>query len=59
MRGGMSQPVDYVSEINATVNLAVVGQLILIGLRLTLISALVGIVFVMCYEPLPLLADRS
>lgn len=59
MRGGMSQAVDYVSEINATVNLAVVSQLILIGLGLTLISALVGIVFVMRYEPLQILADRS
>ncbi|PJM78527.1 ABC transporter permease [Bifidobacterium scaligerum] len=57
--GGMRQAVDYVSEINATVNLAVVGQLILIGLGLTLISALVGIVFVMRYEPLQILADRS
>lgn len=55
----MSQAVDYVSEINATVNLAVVSQLILIGLGLTLISALVGIVFVMRYEPLQILADRS
>ena len=59
MCGGMSQAVDYVSEINATVNLAVVGQLILIGLGLTLISVLVGIVFVMRYEPLQILADRS
>lgn len=59
MCGVMSQAVDYVSEINATVNLAVVGQLILIGLGLTLISALVGIVFVMRYEPLQILADRS
>lgn len=56
---GMNRAVDYVSEINATVNLAVVGQLILIGLGLTLISALVGIVFVMRYEPLQILADRS
>lgn len=56
---GMNRAVDYVSEINATVNLAVVSQLILIGLGLTLISALVGIVFVMRYEPLQILADRS
>lgn len=56
---GMNRAVDYVSEINATVNLAVVGQLILIGLGLTLVSALVGIVFVMRYEPLQILADRS
>lgn len=59
MPGGMSRAVDYVSEINATVNLSVVGQLVLIGLGLTLISALVGIVFVMRYEPLQILADRS
>ncbi|MBD9132919.1 MAG: hypothetical protein EGP85_13470 [Bifidobacterium bifidum] len=59
MRGGFSQAVDYVSTIDATVNLKVVGQLILIGLGLTLISALVGIIFVMRYEPLQILADRS
>ena len=59
MRGGFSQAVDYVSTIDATVNLKVVGQLVLIGLGLTLISALVGIIFVMRYEPLQILADRS
>lgn len=36
-----------------------VGQLILIGLGLTLLSALVGVIFVMRYEPLQILADRS
>lgn len=59
MHGGFSQAVDYVSTIDATVNLKVVGQLVLIGLGLTLISALVGIIFVMRYEPLQILADRS
>ena len=59
MRGGMSRAVDYVSSINATVNFKVIGQLILIGLGLTLVSALVGIIFVMRYEPLQILADRS
>ena len=59
MRGGFGRAVDYVSEIDATVNLKVIGQLVLIGLGLTLISALVGVVFVMRYEPLQILADRS
>lgn len=59
MRGGFSRAVNYVSTIDATVNLKVVGQLILIGLGLTLASALVGIIFVMRYEPLQILADRS
>lgn len=59
MRGGLNRAVDYVNTIDAVVNLKVVGQLILIGLGLTLISALVGIIFVMRYEPLQILADRS
>lgn len=51
--------VNYISSINASVNLKVVGQLVLIGLALTIISALVAIIFVMRYEPLQILADRS
>ena len=54
-----TRAVDYVSTVNATVNLKVVGQMVLIGLGLTLASAMVGLVFVMRYEPLQILADRS
>ncbi|MFT8359341.1 MAG: ABC transporter permease, partial [Bifidobacterium aquikefiri] len=50
---------NYVSSINTTVSISMVGQLLLIGLGLTLISALVGVIFVMRYEPLQILADRS
>ncbi|KAB5606530.1 ABC transporter permease [Bifidobacterium jacchi] len=57
--GMMTRAVDYVSTVNATVNLKVVGQLLLIGLGLTLVAALVAVVFVMRYEPLQILADRS
>ena len=49
----------YLSSINASVNMTVVGQLMLIGLALTLVSSLVAVVFVMRYEPLQILADRS
>lgn len=59
LMGGLQQAVDYVDDIDATVNLAVVGQLVLIGLALTLISALVGIIAIIRYEPLQILADRS
>lgn len=59
MPGGFQQAADYVSSVNATVNLGVVGQLLLIGLALTLVAALVAIIFVMRYEPLQILADRS
>ena len=57
--GMMTRAVDYVSTVNATVNLKVVGQLLLIGLGLTLVAALIAVVFVMRYEPLQILADRS
>jgi putative ABC transport system permease protein len=50
---------SYISSLNATVNLKVVGELVLIELILTLISSLVGIIFVMRYEPLQILAERS
>jgi putative ABC transport system permease protein len=39
--------------------MTVVGQLMLIGLALTLVSSLVAVVFVMRYEPLQILAERS
>ncbi|MFT9283528.1 FtsX-like permease family protein [Bifidobacterium fermentum] len=54
-----TKAVSYVSSINTSVSLSMVGQLLLIGLGLTLISALVGVIFVMRYEPLQILADRS
>lgn len=54
-----TRAVSYVSSINSTVSLSMVGQLVLIGLGLTLLSALVGVIFVMRYEPLQILADRS
>ena len=55
----MDRAVNYASSVNATVNRTVVGQLLLVGLGLTLIAALVAVVFVLRYEPLQILADRS
>ena len=57
--GMMDRAVNYASSVNATVNLTVVGQLLLVGLGLTFIAALVAVVFVLRYEPLQILADRS
>ena len=57
--GGFTQAVDYVSDIDATVDLKVFGQLVLIGLALTIISALAAVVSIIRYEPLQILADRS
>lgn len=56
---GFAQAAQYVDDIDATVDLAVVGRLVLIGLALTLVSALAGIVAIVRYEPLQILADRS
>ncbi|RSX48863.1 ABC transporter permease [Bifidobacterium castoris] len=48
-----------IAKLNATVNWATLGWMLLVGLGLTLLAALVAAVFVMRYEPLQILADRS
>jgi putative ABC transport system permease protein len=55
-RGGQ---VDYISQINASLDLVVILELISIGLLLSIISTIGGAVSVMRYEPLQILADRS
>lgn len=47
------------AKVNATVNWATIGWMLLIGIGLTLLASLVAAVFVMRYEPLQILADRS
>lgn len=50
---------QMVSKVNATVNWATIGWMLLIGIGLTLLASLVAAVFVMRYEPLQILANRS
>jgi len=50
---------NYLDQINATVSFSILGQLIGIGIILTLISSLAAVVFVMRYEPLKILANRT
>ena len=57
--GGSESSTDYISDISATVNPTVIAQLLGIGLALSLIAGMVGVVFVMRYEPLQILAERS
>ena len=59
MFAGDQTEVNYLDKINATINLSIVGQLIGIGIILTLISSLAAVVFVMRYEPLKILANRT
>ena len=53
------EPVNYMDKINATFNLTILMQLLAIGVLLTFISSLAAVVFVMRYEPLKILANRS
>ena len=53
------EKVNYISRINAVVDLSILGQLIAIGFLLTLFSSAAGVIFVMRYEPLKILSERS
>lgn len=56
--GMFANQIEYLDEINATINLVVIGQLIGIGVILTTVSSLGAIIFVLRYEPLKILANR-
>lgn len=60
--GGKTQnnvAVSYLTQVNATIDFTIVLQLIGIGMVLTIISSLAAVVFVLRYEPLKILANRS
>jgi ABC-type antimicrobial peptide transport system, permease component len=60
MFGGESfGSVEYLETINATININILLQLIGIGVLLTIFSSLVGIIFVLRYDPLKILANRT
>lgn len=59
MFGNATNAVEYLSTINAAVNINIVLQLVGIGVLLTILSSLVGVVFVLRYEPLKILANRA
>ncbi|MDR1355112.1 MAG: ABC transporter permease [Propionibacteriaceae bacterium] len=56
---GNTSAVSYIDQINARVDFDVAGQLGAIGLGLALLSSGFGAAFVMRYEPLNILAERS
>jgi putative ABC transport system permease protein len=57
--GRNAQNVNYLSTINAVTNLPVVGELMGIGILLTMLSSCAAASFVMRYEPLKILSNRS
>lgn len=59
-RPGQTQgDIDYVDTLDATTNLTVIMQLMGIGLVLSVLASLSAVVFVMRYEPLKILSDRT
>lgn len=59
MGPGTTTDVAYVDQINATTNITILLQMIGIGIILTIISSAAAVVFVLRYEPLKILANRS
>jgi putative ABC transport system permease protein len=57
--GGSATAVEYIDTIDAAVSLGVLLQLIGIGIALAVVSSLAGIIFVLRYEPLRILAERA
>ncbi|MDR2538554.1 MAG: ABC transporter permease [Bifidobacteriaceae bacterium] len=54
-----SANVSYVDQLNATMNFAILGQLLGIAILLSILSSVGGTVSVVRYEPLQILSDRS
>ena len=50
---------NYITQVSYSTNLNVIGQLILVGIALTLISSLAAVLFIMRYEPLKILSNRD
>ena len=56
---GLQHASNAIKQVNATVSWATIGWMLLIGSALTLLASLTAAIFVMRYEPLQILADRS
>ena len=59
MPQGLQHASNAIKQVNATVSWATIGWMLLIGSALTLLASLTAAIFVMRYEPLQILADRS
>lgn len=55
----MQSAQNYLTEVNAAVNLTVVLQMMGLGVLLSLVSSAVSVLFVMRYDPLKILANRD
>ncbi len=58
--GGFGQgAANYISQVSSATDLAVLLELLAIGLGLALIASAVSVIFIMRYEPLKILANRD
>lgn len=51
--------VEYITTLSTKTDFSVLGQLMAIGMLLTLIASLAAVIFVMRYEPLKILSERA
>lgn len=59
IRDTFANNANYIDKINAVINIKTVGELILIGLALTLMSSSISMIFISRYTPLKILSNRS
>jgi putative ABC transport system permease protein len=56
---GLEKSTNYVDKISATINPKIIGELFAIGIALSVVASMAGVIFVMRYEPLRILSDRA
>ncbi len=56
---GLRSGANYITQINAVINAEVIAQMALIGILLVLFSSSVAIIFILRFEPLKILSNRS
>ena len=59
IRNTFANNTNYVDKINAIINIKTVGELVVIGVVLTLISSSISMVFIARYSPLKILSNRT
>jgi putative ABC transport system permease protein len=57
--GFRNQTISYINHVDAIIDIKVVGELLGIGILLTIISSSVAVIFVLRYEPLKILSERA
>lgn len=59
IRNTFANNTNYVDKINAIINIKTIGELVVIGVVLTLISSSISMIFIARYSPLKILSNRT